>query len=523
MKTRNIFLVISLVLASAAINLAVRAYTGSDNVMGLVETSLSRRTFKCEDSDGGKNYAAQGTVSLAQNNKITQIKTDLCTNNKKLKEFYCKTKKSQSISYEYKKCDNACAFGACVEIAPTPTPTPTQSPPPTPFSGLKTVEVTLIQPKAHYTATFQSHNQKVVGNNSGIFLSYRPVLSSGTESNSNWKIMRSVDGGTTFNTAYEETINIGVNAPAIDTDGSKIFALVCYYTSRNCEILTLNPPNYNSPQRTTLPDSGIAGKYAMIYDGGYLFVFLHSGQFYKIRTSDMAVVSNYRLIVEGGSAVPQYPYLNISSEGTLIAGWTTVKKGTSTYWNIGFAKSLDRGATWQKADGSPLVLPIIDDETGSANIVNLSDEFAVNTWLESLMVKNNKAHFAYLAHTNPVRYQYVRYDLSTGLEDKRIQPEWKDNQVRLSDADGFPVNDTRFPNRIYWISGSGKDIEALYSDDNGSTWRDLAKSSFQASGSEVYAIGGYRNITGDGYILGSFGDYHSDGTVDVYFFKINVQ
>lgn len=170
-----------------------------------------------------------------------------------------------------------------------------------------------------------------------------------------------------------------------------------------------------------------------------------------------------------------------------------------------------------------MALPIIDDETGSANVVNLSDEFSVSTWLENLLIKNKKVHFAYLAHTNPIRETYVRYDLSTGLEDKRIAPEWKDNQVRLYDADGFPVNDARFQNRIFWVSGSGKDIESLYSDDNGSTWHDLAKSSFQASGSEVYAIGGSRNVTSDGYILGNFVDYLGNGIADVYFFKINVQ
>ena len=111
--------------------------------------------------------------------------------------------------------------------------------------------------------------------------------------------------------------------------------------------------------------------------------------------------------------------------------------------------------------------------------------------------------------------------LNSGLEDKRIAPAWKDSQVSLFGQDGFPVNDSRFPNRLFWISKRGNNLGSLYSDDNGNTWHDFAKSSFAGS---LYAMGGSRDITSDDYIIGLFGDYHgTTNTADVYFFKINAQ
>lgn len=75
------------------------------------------RDNKCTDTDGGKDYAAKGTVT-------TQFgtATDFCADEKILAEFGCRegkkllasSKTSTKIGVIYKKCDGTCSNGVCI-------------------------------------------------------------------------------------------------------------------------------------------------------------------------------------------------------------------------------------------------------------------------------------------------------------------------------------------------------------------------------------------------------------------------
>jgi hypothetical protein len=107
------------------------------------------------------------------------------------------------------------------------------------------VVITTVDPDSTHNATFQSHNQKVVANAYGIFMtSYhlqqccnsngenccdtRDTLcfdptpfvggcrEAGKEVISTWRLSRSVDGGATFTTIYEG--RHGTAPPVIETD-----------------------------------------------------------------------------------------------------------------------------------------------------------------------------------------------------------------------------------------------------------------------------------------------------------------
>ena len=77
------------------------------------------------------------------------------------------------------------------------------------------IDLTLVDDKAIAYATFQSHNQKVISNRHGIFITYV------RKSNKNytaqqWRLARSTDGGKSFTTVFEETR--ATSAPVLETD-----------------------------------------------------------------------------------------------------------------------------------------------------------------------------------------------------------------------------------------------------------------------------------------------------------------
>src|SRR5438128_969485 len=175
--------------------------------------------------------------------------------------------------------------------------------------------------------------------------------------------------------------------------------------------------------------------------------------------------------------------------------------------------------------GKPVGLPVVADEGGPADRITLDDEFEVHTWLSSFLVKDGKAHFLYLAQTNPPRQHYVRYDLKTARRDIDLQPEFKGQQLSLRGLDGFFATHLKKPGSTLYCIGrdaSANRLVCLASDDHGLTWRDYAVSPLVTN---PYSIGGCREVTADGWLIGSFTDQiasttDSGGGSKVYFFRI---
>jgi hypothetical protein len=226
------------------------------------------------------------------------------------------------------------------------------------------------------------------------------------------------------------------------------------------------------------------------------------------------------LLKAGQHALMQYPLLDLDDGGTLHLAWTTSLPDRYLYWDIHYAKSSDGGETWRKMDESPLELPIVADNSGPSDRISLDGEFDVHTWLSSFLVREGKVHFLYQAQKNPAEQLYVRYDAKTGRREHDLTPRFKGETIEINGLDGFFATSST---ALYCVGHTpdGR-IGCLSSKDNGRTWSDHAIS---GKIERLYALGGCRDVTAGGFIIGSFTDNlasstDAGGTARVCFFRI---
>lgn len=393
--------------------------------------------------------------------------------------------------------------------------------------GFARIELTCVDPAATGYGTFQSHNQKVVANRRGIFMTH---IRSRNEpyTAQQWRLSWSRDGGQTFETLYEAVH--ATNPPVLETDDADNVYLIRpdFFDGHAYLYRFLADQSFREPTITRIPN-GAAGKFSMVVDRARarIYYFAHNGTFHRIAL-DGTVLSSTNLLAAGHSAVLQYPLLYLDSAGALHAAWTTQKHGVYLYWDIHYLQSPDGGSSWCTMSGKPVTLPVIADEGGPADRISLDDEFEAHTWLESFFVRGRKAHFLYLAQTEPPRQHYVRYDRAAARRELDLQPEFKGQKLTLRNLDGFFATRASEDNAtIYVVSrdATANRLACLASDDNGSTWRDQAVSPLVVN---AYSIGGSREVTTDGWIIGSFTEQiastsESGGGSKVHFFRIRVE
>ncbi|HNT35278.1 MAG TPA: BNR-4 repeat-containing protein, partial [bacterium] len=371
------------------------------------------------------------------------------------------------------------------------------------------ISMTLIDDHAIGYATFQSHNQKVVSNQHGIFLTYLKTRTDAYDSQL-WRLMRSTDGGTTFSLVYEATA--ATHPPAIETDGDGNIYLMHGNISNGQGRLYrfLAKEDFKIPNYTVIPNSW-ADKFSTFLDMErkqiYFAQVSHSDDetFYAIGL-DGAVNFTQRLTVHGPHAYFLYPHLAMSEEGILHLAYTTFKNGNGyMYWDIHHILSDDAGQTWKTLAGANVTIPFIPDDTGPIPRITKDNEFDVQTWLSNMAVKKGKVHFLYEAQFNPCQQNYVRYDIESATEDIRVTPVFKGESIRLGHLDGFFAHDAHSPDGplfciARYIPQDVRRIGCLVSRDNGVTWHDHALS---APVVNPYSIGGCRQLTSDGYVIGS--------------------
>ena len=373
----------------------------------------------------------------------------------------------------------------------------------------------LIDERAIGYGTFQSHNQKVLANAGGIFMTHVRTRNEAYTAQQ-WRLSRSTDGGKTFATIYEATH--GTHPPCIETDEQhNVYLVRSEFGDGNAYLHTfLASQDYKDPRVTPIPH-GAAQKFGMFYDAGRRQLYYASHHRFDVIALDGTVRGSQKLLEWGKNAEMQYPILSMDRTdppdpaGVLHFAWTTVPFGKMTYRSIHFVQSPDGGATWRNPDGAPLTPPVVADDTGPAHRVNRDDELPASNWLASFLARNGKAHFLYLSTVDPPRQHYVRYDLRTAKREFDIQPAFKGDTIELFGLDGFFAASDE---RLYCV-GHTRDnrVGCLASDDNGTTWRDHALSTQKFP--NLYAVGGARNVTAAGDVIGSFTDSEK-----VYFFKI---
>ena len=376
-----------------------------------------------------------------------------------------------------------------------------------------TIDLTLIDNALTNRATTNSYNQKVVSNDNGIFLTYllRTDMPGDADEIGLWRLMRSTDGGSTFNLLYEGVH--GSRPPVMETDQYDNVYLAhpdwadvdrpfYFYKFSAAD-------NYATPAISTLSGVPNGGKYAITYDQSREQFYIGT-QFGRLLTvdTDGNWLGNVQLLrwpngTEHSS--PQYPLLKMDAAGNLHHAWTTTSDGL--YRDIGHMMSPDGGLTWQNVGGTPIDTssPIIPDRLGPATTVTLSDEYDTNTWLSNMLAKDGKVHFSYNATSPLNRMHYVRYDQASGSRDVDTgSSTWQGSTISLSYPYGFFATDLRYPNTpLYAVSHDTAGYGAcLVSDDNGETWQDYARTDYTVS--SAYSIGGASQLTDDGYIIGTF-------------------
>jgi hypothetical protein len=389
--------------------------------------------------------------------------------------------------------------------------------------GLGVIETTLVDSNASYYGTFQSHNQKVVATPDGIFMTYSrsrvPAATTDVEACS-WRLVRSTDGGKTFQTVRESTH--GTRAPVLETDeAGHLYMAHPDWNDPRMPFLFYRftrGGDYSQPVIATVTNVACKSKFAMAYDGTRKRFYLAAqyGQLLTISPDGAVLRRQQAFSKTGPHATTQYPSLVVSPDGVLHMAMTTVAQtpqGQKMFWDIHYMNSPDGGLTWRKLDGTALPAAPVPDDTGPTDRITLADEFEVATWLANVLVKDGKLHFIYLGRI----MRYLRYDLATGKRDVALEGrQVGGKEIALRHQSGLLASRPGSPLYCVARDPNRRTVGCLVSDDNGGHWSDgaLAAGTFH----DNFAIGGARQLTPDGYIIGSFSD--GENCREIWFYRI---
>ena len=392
--------------------------------------------------------------------------------------------------------------------------------------GLVEIETTLIDQDATPFGTFQSHNQNIVQNRNGIFLTY--IRSRNEDYTAqHWRLMRSTDEGQTFSVVYEATDT--TSAPAMETDEQDNLYLYRpnWVHGRGYLYRFLAEDHYRTPIVTEFELKSASGKYSMAYDRRRKTLYVAQNPFwFAALSTDGSVLRKTKLWSSGERANLEYPQLSLAADGTIHLAWTTNVHGKYWYRGIHHMQSPDAGANWRRMDGTQVQQPVTPDDPGVAQQISQTDEDDYHTWLANFTTKQGKVHFVYATlelEDSELKYMnYLRYDGATGRRDVHHTPEFRGEKIALAKSSGFFATSAAGDAPLFCVMADNDRIACLASVDQGRSWTDYARGETNYTG--AYAISGCRE-TSRGYILGSFTD-RQQRTGDplrqsaVYFFRI---
>ncbi len=405
------------------------------------------------------------------------------------------------------------------------------APPPPPETPKSFDFVSLGYSFTNYT-TFSSHFQKIVVNKNGIFLSNATELH--TQENgykAHWKILRSTDGGASFQDFYNSAERSKLPALELDLEGN-ILAV------NSSSFIKFTNSDHQNPLKVPLTDGLGYGKYSATFDKSRnrLYFCDYDGKFYRINPSDGS--HDYVQVTSHGTeARLHYPYLSMDGE-TVYLGWTTTpSSGGSDYREIRYIFSEDGGNSWQAASegnvAAQLTLPIITDEHGPAPMVNLAEELgSVIVWNADMLAFDSKVHFMYMGQWSPSIQRYMRMNPQNNEREAYHSPHFGGENLSIYSNSSFFVMDKRHgkKGRLFAVGKNPgqQNIVVIASNDQGSTWYDYGISNSGIYQNSGWNLTGHREITADGYILGMFThnapaeEVVGDKSYQSQFFKLNV-
>lgn len=405
------------------------------------------------------------------------------------------------------------------------------------------IVLTCVDPLATGSATFYVHNQKVVSNQFGIFITYLHKVSEEAKPEDRgwtWRLARSTDNGQTFRTIWEETNLRNSKAPPLESDAAGNLYLARMARLDGVVLLYRFSADQFSggelqPSVTELPN-GYSGKWTMLLDEkrDRLYIVVHHGKFFALNLRgellfSTTVVRRTHYEQSGQFTEMQYPYLTVDENGTLFLAWTSEIYPQKIYRSIHCMATDDCGITWRTLERKPLALPVIADEAGPADLISRADELEVHCFLNSFMAKDGKLHFVYWSEAYTSNQRFLRYDVASGKKELDSQPLRAGSDDCLELDSGMLASDTSTPGSpLHYVSTveDRKRLVYVRSDDNGESWseRAVSKETFEHL---TYGIGGSRRPTENGDIIGTLTDvrpwtktYFEPGSGAVYFFRI---
>ncbi len=403
------------------------------------------------------------------------------------------------------------------------------------FAGdVAPIELRRIDPDATPYGTFQSFNQKVASTSCGVFFTYlksrdEPFL------RQQWRLMRCRPGESEFGIVHEAVH--ATNPPCVETDeAGNVFVGHTDFKENQALFLRFAPErDFRDPTTRAVPGVG-GGKFSMVWDPRRRRLHYASGDgTFLTLNADLELLARRALLAPGAQAVLQYPHLALGADGSLHLAWTTSVRDRWHYWSIHHLVSTDGGDRWRPAAAAGSALPIPADDPARTDEITTPEEHGLQTWLAGFLVRRREAHFVYLAsrHIDDVAGFYRYLDdarprhkvlaLETGaVESRSGLGEGMSGSCGL---DGFLVQDA---DSLYYVSSGRGRIACSRSEDGGTTWRIVARSEAGAALVFPYAVGGARQPTSEGFVVGTFtdrleGPTQATGRASVWFFRIPVR
>lgn len=399
------------------------------------------------------------------------------------------------------------------------------------------------------SATFQSHNVKIVENNLGLFAVYLiktniprgKVKISAEQFRSTFRVVK-IGQDNTVSEIFRAT-HATSTPPVLLTDTNNNLYLISVdhrvinkqYEHIYFYKLRWNAKNqsYESVLRTRfLSPLGQTGKFAAVIDNQRNRIYYtRKGRFYELDFSGK-VQFQAELITKGKHAGPQYPHI-ILDRKRLYFAWTSASlvgfkdSGAANYYDIHFMYSDDYGRHW--FGKSQIKTPLTADSNQAPPVV-FADEKAKenNNWLANMHAYKQNLHFFYMAvRPSGQTHRYVSYRVR-GKENRGEVIHNIDGLgealINIHSPDGFFVSDESF---LYLVAKT-KDsrVVILQSDDVGGNWRVYALSEPIQTSNKIYALSGMPQLTRNGEIVGMFTErpshHEPTGQITVQFFKVPV-
>ncbi len=414
---------------------------------------------------------------------------------------------------------------------------------------LEDIRLTRLAANAPFYATFGSHNQRVVDNAQGLFVAHLTTIhpgpslpANGLDSQSDWQLLRSRDGGISFDSVYRGDREGTHVSPVVDSDTSgNIYVFEQQFTrltGADVRFLKFAPASgFRSPSVSIIP--GMASdKFSAVFDPSRNQFYYsatgygpgHPARLATVTTSGVASVGP-PVAVQGSHGFLMYPLLRVDETATLFLAWTTQalpQINRYLYWDIHFMRSSDRGRTWTTSSGATLPLPVVVDGDGPTDRVSLADETGSHPWLASFAPRNGMLHFAYESQQPSERMHYTRFNTATRAFDLAEYPVFKGNALSVRGQSGFFAFRHGDPERLLYFVGQNsgtRTLVVLASDDDGRTWFDYAVSRRQFA--SIYSLSGSRELGPSGNIYGVFTDLHSKDLTqnvnDVWFLSVKAE